>query len=412
VTGAAELEGPGPSTRGAAGARRDGLGRRVREPLLWLGRRARELLLWLGRRAREPLLWLGRRAREPLLWLVAAAAAAALLGAFLDPQGWVVGGLLAALVAVGVAWPRLAAVGLRAELAFERRRVVEGEPAPVRLTVVNRCPWPVSGLLVGGLREEIDGEVRPEAALGHVGGWSRATFRFAFTPPRRGVYPAGSVRLATGFPLGLATGRAPVRVPAELLAWPGHAEGAPLAPDARATVAALGDPVDRSGDEGEVIGVRPYRVGDPLRGIHWSHSARRDALVVRDRQRPGRAEVAVALDAAAFLDVDRALVDEATRVVATLARRVAELRWDLRCALGGAVVRVAPTAAGLRGLLDRLARFRPEDAPPASGAGAIRRGGPRRVVVTLAAGPPAAVSVLEPGARQPGRLRRAPGAAA
>ena len=35
---------------------------------------------------------------------------------------------------------------------------------------------------------------------------------------------------------------------------------------------------DRPGNEGDVIGVRPYRHGDRLRSIHWAQTARRDAL--------------------------------------------------------------------------------------------------------------------------------------
>ena len=40
--------------------------------------------------------------------------------------------------------------------------------------------------------------------------------------------------------------------------------------------------------EGELVGVRGYRRGDPMRSIHWRQTARHDALIVRERTDSGR----------------------------------------------------------------------------------------------------------------------------
>ncbi|MCS6976111.1 MAG: DUF58 domain-containing protein, partial [Gemmatales bacterium] len=47
---------------------------------------------------------------------------------------------------------------------------------------------------------------------------------------------------------------------------------------------------------GDVLGVRPYRRGDPLRRIHWGQSARHDRLIICEQQATACPRVQVVVD--------------------------------------------------------------------------------------------------------------------
>ena len=79
---------------------------------------------------------------------------------------------------------------------------------------------------------------------------------------------------------------------------------------------------DRPGNEGDMIGVRSFREGDRLRSIHWAQTARRDSLIVSERQAAARRLVVVAVDAAAFVSGEASddSLETAIRVSASVAR--------------------------------------------------------------------------------------------
>jgi uncharacterized protein (DUF58 family) len=58
------------------------------------------------------------------------------------------------------------------------------------------------------------------------------------------------------------------------------------------------DNVSRSkvGNNGDVLGVRPYRRGDSPRRIHWAQSARHDRLIVCELQANGRPAIQIVFD--------------------------------------------------------------------------------------------------------------------
>jgi hypothetical protein len=262
--------------------------------------------------------------------------------------------------------------GLAAEIAFDRRRCHELEPVPVALTVTNRWPWPVWGLLVerGFLETGDDGEPAAAVALARVAGWSRSRFEFAFAPPRRGLYPRETPMLATGFPFGLWLSQRPIAVERTLIAWPRRIDlrSLPLLTGDR--MASVGGFVDRPGHDGEILAARHYQQGDSLRRIHWAHTARRDTLIVCQRQTASRRSIVVALDGGAFGDEarrQREIVDWSLRVVASLCGEFHGHACELSCELNGERYPVAPTATALHRLFDRLAGF--EQPTPNGGSG-------------------------------------------
>lgn len=372
-------------------ARRTGL----RSGLTWLLAAANiDFCPWANRY----VAWL----KQPIGWFVIGIAASALVGGFLAPQGWLAGGTLSGVVILGLFWPRLAMGGITAELSFARPRGGEGEAAEAILTIHNRRPWPVWGLLVeSGFWPQQDsspdaaGRPRDVTALARVPGWSRTRFRFTFEPPRRGLYPAEPPRLTTGFPFGLGWRSRPIAVAAPLIVWPRCEPPAMLPRCTGQRPAAGGVCIDRAGDDLDILSARPYRPGDPLRRIHWQHSARRDELFLCERQSHVRWSVRIVLDGAAFAasHQDAAALtelDRAVRLVAGFCRELHRRECDLSCDLDGQILRVPSTRLGWQKLMDRLAVYEPAAAAlghsrqPA--ARTDSRAGEQVIVVTRGAG--------------------------
>jgi uncharacterized protein (DUF58 family) len=129
----------------------------------------------------------------------------------------------------------------------------------------------------------------------------------------------------------------------------------------RLTVA--GCPVDRAGDDGDILAARFYREGDSLRRVHWAQTARRDVLVVCERQTTARRRVVVVLDGPAFAGRARQdgwRLDWAVRVFASLCHELHAHHCDVECRLNGQSCLLEPGPSGMRRLLDRLARYQPD----------------------------------------------------
>ena len=304
--------------------------------------------------------------KQPIGWFVVGTAAAALTALFLEPQAWILVGSLVAVMLLGVAWPWVAMRGASAEIRFDCRRCREGDRVQVRLAIHNRYPWPLWGLAVenGFFLDAAEGGNLPVAALARVPGWSHSEYLFEFRPNARGTYPHAPPELATGFPFGIWRAAEGISVARELLVWP---RTTPLTsiPSLDGDVADVtGMLFDRPGNEGDVIGVRPFRDGDRLRSIHWAQTSRHDALIVTERQAAARRLVVVVVDVAAFLNVNspngrsRQTLETAIRVAASIAKELHAHHAEVRFVIGDVDLYLTPDAMGLRRLLDALARFR------------------------------------------------------
>lgn len=300
--------------------------------------------------------------KQPIGWFVLLALVAAPIGMYVAPQGWLICGVTVVVMLVGVAWPWLAMYGLRAEVAFDRRRSYEDEAVQVTLTVTNRWPWPVWGLLFDrGFFEETDQhDTAVTSALARVAGWSRTRFQFKFTPGRRGVFPAASPLLATGFPFGLSTATRPVKIAGMLISWPRciPLKSIPIGQGQR--FSPVGALIDRAGLDGDILSARPYQEGDPLTRVHWAHTARCDTLIVCERQTSSTKSVVVSLDGTAFdasSPSGRASFNWGIRIVGSLCREFHCHGCDLSCQLPNEVILVPPSGKSLHALFDRLARF-------------------------------------------------------
>lgn len=317
--------------------------------------------------ANRYLQWL----QMPIGWFVVALAASALAAVFLEPQAWIIFGSLLAVITLGVAWPWVAMQGTTAEIVFNCRRCREGDGVQVRLIIHNHRPWPLWGLAIErGFFLCVDTEGRgPVAALDRVPGWSRSEFVFDFRPDARGVYPIEIPELATGFPFGLWRAAKSISVGRELLVWPRTLPLTSIPSQGGDIVDLIGMLIDRPGHEGDVIGVRRFRQGDRLRSIHWAQTARRDALIVTERQAAARRLVVVAVDVAAFANADamqsepvRWQRETAIRVAASIAQEFHAHHTEVRFLLGEVDLLLSPDTSGLHRLQDALARFQFEAA--------------------------------------------------
>ena len=233
--------------------------------------------------------------RNPLAVLSLAMVAAVLCGLYLHPRALILASGLAAVLAVGTAWPWLSVRGLSGTLTFGRQRVREEESVAARLVVRNRMPWAAWGLSVRG--EALDGASMTRAGMAVAPGWRVSESSWQFIPERRGEYPGAVPRIATAFPFGLWEASRPLAVPSRLLVWPRTFPVGPI-PEAASGLEGYGLATrNKAGTAGDLLGVRPYRRGASLRRVHWPQSARHGHLIVcelecaRDAQgadRPGR----------------------------------------------------------------------------------------------------------------------------
>ncbi len=304
--------------------------------------------------------------KQPVGWFVLGGAAALLIGISVAPQALIVCAAMVAVAAIGVVWPWVAMRGISASLSFDRRRATEGSPVRVRIAVANRWPWPLWGLLVerGFFFHASAAHSSPGASLARVAGWSRTVFEWEFCPQRRGRYPLETSRLTTGFPFGLWHASAEIATEEELLVWPRTASLQSIPPILGESLAVAGTHSRYVGDEGDVIGVRPFRAGDSLRHVHWPQTARQDRLIVCERQATARRRVLLILDTG---DDSRNGATEASeeliRVAASIGRQFHAHRADTELCLGQQSVIVDPGEPGLKRMMDTLSVWSPDIEP-------------------------------------------------
>jgi hypothetical protein len=282
-------------------------------------------------------------------------------------------GTLVAVMVLGVAWPWISMHGLSATLVFRPRALPRDGVGFGALTVRNRWPWPAWGLVVERGFFEPAGEDDPTTGSDRVGPRSRlvAERLCILVPPR-------AARRVSARSPGACHGLS-VRHLEPHAADPGRGRTDRLAADGVLDFGACGgrrpadggrQPVDSAGDDGDILASRFYREGDPLRRVHWAQTARRDVLVVCQRQTTARRRVVVALDGAAFAGSTRrdgSRRDWAVRVCASLCRELHAHHCDVECRLNGQSLLLEPGPAGSRRLLDRLARYEPSDDTKISG---------------------------------------------
>ena len=279
--------------------------------------------------------------KEPVGWVVTAIAFSILIGIFVGPQGYVLACAFLALLVLGLIWPWLSMKGIRSEIVFPLGRLSENEKFDAVFKVRNYWPLPVFGLMVkGDFLQELGPEEEPVAfSLKHVPAWSQAEFQIPITPRRRGQLPCGETQLINGFPFGLIDISKSITVSTPVLIWPARQplDGQPAACGTNYNM--FGALCDRSGTDGETIGVRCYQNGDRLRSIHWAQTVRSQTLMVRERQTMTSTAATVVLDLATESHVGQGVQNSyewAIRIAASVCWQLHQAQSSVQLFLIGA----------------------------------------------------------------------------
>lgn len=342
--------------------------------------RARRLL------ARGRMLPRPTRATSLLLTL---AAVLELLGQIINSTGVTVAAAFAvgAVIGDGVLTPSVVFA------AVDRRtpaRMAVGVETNVHVTVLG------SGRRIRGRRPLVLKDRAPGLDVGRyvvpsIRSGEQAVAERTATPQHRGCWSdGGRIDIEAHSPLGGWVRRNRVRLSES--GWVHPAPALPLRlPDSGAGEIYGRTSTSRSGFGHDFYGIREWRVGDPTTAVHWRASARRNQLVVMERERPGHPTLLIVAGRLADDDAGEALL---ARVAATALQALRDGRGVLLVQAGSAVSAHRPIDA-----LDWFAGLDPLDEPdPPTMRSAMQLAGLGATVVWLgAAGVPAGIGAAARG---------------
>ncbi|WP_110205135.1 DUF58 domain-containing protein [Nocardioides daejeonensis] len=241
---------------------------------------------------RTGLQGLTTRGRSFLAAGITAASASLVLG---QPALLRIGLLLALLplaCAVVVGRTRL---DVRLERSVHPLLVSAGQPAEVRLTLVNQARRS-TGLLLLEERLPYALGTRPRFVLAGMRSGESRSVSYQVRSDVRGRFEIGPLTVGIGDPFGLVEIHRQVPGSIALVVTP---RTVPL-PDipVGGMWTGTGDNRPRAFTVGsaEDVTVRDYRIGDDLRRVHWRSSARRGELMVRREEQPWQSRATVLLD--------------------------------------------------------------------------------------------------------------------
>jgi uncharacterized protein (DUF58 family) len=159
-------------------------------------------------------------------------------------------------------------------------RLSNGDENPVRLTVENRYPFPVTARLIDEIPDQF--QKRDFALEASLPAGARQEAVYTLRPVTRGEYHFGDLNVYVSSPLGLAVRR--YRMPGRIMVpvYPSFLQMRRyelMAASNRLTEAGL-KRVRRVGHTMEFEHIRSYVRGDDYRTMNWKATARRGALMV------------------------------------------------------------------------------------------------------------------------------------
>lgn len=215
------------------------------------------------------------------------------------------------------------------EVKLEARRIIDdssiaaGEAAQTRLLVTNRG----DALVNLSLEDALDGRLRIKAGepgtRRSLAAGETARIEYAFSAPR-GVYVWQAVGARAADPFGLFEVHREIPARGALLVRPVPLQLHAPALRPRFTMHTTGTiPVRRPGSGTDFLGIREYRVGDPLRHVNWRMAARYPGeIFTNEYERQEITDFGIILDARRLTQADaaeEALFERSTSAAAALA---------------------------------------------------------------------------------------------
>ena len=225
------------------------------------------------------------------------------------------------LVLVAVVWCRVASADLRVDRRNEPATPTVGRPA--RIDLHGRATGRRVGVV--DLEDPVEGTVGVRMTVGPFGPGARAQLGYRLPTRQRGPLHIGPLTAVVSDPFGLARRRVALAPATVVTVVPAVEvlDGGPAGAGRRAPQRGAGRPLLGSDAADDPATLRPYVVGDDLRRVHWTSSARVGELVVRreEDRRQGRATVVLDCDASA-MDADA--FEQAVSAAASLVHAAAE----------------------------------------------------------------------------------------
>jgi uncharacterized protein (DUF58 family) len=201
--------------------------------------------------------------------------------------------LLGSLLVSGVmSWLNFA--GCRWRLHHERHGRV-GESLPVAVELLNRKRWLPSYGLAASVSLEGAGEPAAVYLEGRLGPGQHRYLDTLLQPGRRGRYALSLCELSSAYPFGFLHKSIQESVTAEVLIWAPRVDYT-LDLSGLTSARRAGNWRSRQGSGTELLNLREYRPGDPLRTIHWKATARSGRMMVREMVEEVSAEVVLLVE--------------------------------------------------------------------------------------------------------------------
>lgn len=311
--------------------------------------------------------------KQPFGWIAFAAAAASLVAISISPVGWWILASCLAVVAIQLIWPSFQIRVCECELIFDRPRAIEGEEVPVKLKITNRGPIPIWGMAIekGFIHTDLrtpesedpaDSDVH--VTLASVPAYSTNTYEWKFLPARRGLFPIEPPRISTGFPFGIWASSKKVDVPQRLIVWPRTEKHGHLPPSDASGSSDCGKFEDRAGDQGDILGSRLWRPGEPLRMVNWAQTAKsQEDLIVIERQSTTQRRAHLLLDPTLGSNAKRNIEigEWQIRIMASIAKELHQHRYSLQVSTGSGSKTIGSSFAALKLWFDELATLDMEE---------------------------------------------------
>lgn len=263
------------------------------------------------------------------------------------------------VVALGWVWVLLSSATLQTSRRVAPGRLFHDARAGVELTVRNSGRLSTTLLGVRDLVPDVL-PASPGFVLAPLRPGGAARLRYEVVGATRGVHELGPVEVALRDPFGVARRRQLIGGTDKLVVYPPvHrlAAGLPL----RGLTGTGGGSRPRPGATGdELATVREYVQGDDLRKVHWSTTAHRGQLMVRQDESPQRPDALIVLDVRASAHhgtgPDHSL-ETAASAAASVCYHVAERGFDAALVTG--TLRARPRPLPWQQTLEQIARVIP-----------------------------------------------------